>query len=83
MHPDRSIDEPTDIHHVELHRLFSQFQLLNGALDTSTTLITPPSLGRSSVLTMGFPNEIANYGGIDGVMSFDDYVEELLQMVIS
>ena len=29
------------------------------------------------------PDEIADYGGIDGVMSSDDYVEELLQMVIS
>ena len=54
-----------------------------GALDTSTTLITPPSPGRSSVLTMCFPNEIANYGGIDGVMLSDDYDEELLRMVIS
>ena len=27
--------------------------------------------------------EIADYGGINGVMSSDDYVEELLQMVIS
>ena len=52
LHPYRSIDEPTDIHHVELHQLFSQFQLNGGAPDTSTTLIVPPSLGRSSVFTM-------------------------------
>ena len=35
------------------------------------------------MLTMCFPDEIADYGGIDGVMSSDDYVKELLQMVIS
>ena len=35
------------------------------------------------MLTMCFPNEIADYGGIDRVMSFYDYVEELLHMVIS
>ena len=55
----------------------------DGPPDTSTTLITPPFLKGSSVLTMCFPNQIANYGGIYGVMSSDDYVEELLQMVIS
>ena len=33
--------------------------------------------------TMCFPDEIADYRGIDGVMSSDDYVEELLRMVIS
>ena len=32
---------------------------------------------------MCFPDEIIDYGGIDGVMSSDDYVEELLRMVIS
>ena len=35
------------------------------------------------MLTMCFPDEIADYGGIDGVMSFGDYDEELLRMVIS
>ena len=35
------------------------------------------------MLTMCFPDEIADYGGIDGFMSSDDFVEELLQMVIS
>ena len=30
------------------------------------------------MLTMYFLDEIADYGGIDGVMSSDDYVEELL-----
>ena len=78
LHPDGLIDEPTDIQHVELHHLFSQLQLRGGAPDTSTTLIAPPSPGRSSVLTMCFPNEIDDYGGIDGVMSSDDYDEELL-----
>ena len=82
-HPDGSIDEPTDIQHVELHQIFSQLQLRGGAPDTSTTLIASPSLGWSSVLTMCFPNEIADYRGIDGVMSSDDYDEELLRMVIS
>ena len=82
-HLDGSIDEPTDIQHVELHQLFSQLQLLGGAPDTSTTLIAPPSPRRSSVLTMCFPDEIDDYGGIDGVMLSDDYVEELLRMVIS
>ena len=83
LHPDGSIDEPIDIQHVELHQLFSQLQLRGGALDTSITLIAPPSPGRSSVLTMCFSDEIADYVGIDGVMSSNDYVEELLQMVIS
>ena len=83
LHPDGSINEPTDIQHVELHQLFSQLQLCGRALDTSTTLIVPPSPRRSSVLTMCFPDEIDDYGGIDGVMSFDYYVKELLQMVIS
>ena len=32
---------------------------------------------------MCFPNEIAHYEGIDGVMSSNDYVEEVPQMVIS
>ena len=32
---------------------------------------------------MCFPDEIVDFGGIDGVMSSDDYVEELHQMVIS
>ena len=64
-------------------RFFSQLQLCGGAPDTSTTLITPPSLKRSSVLTIFFPDEIADYGGIDGVISSDDYDEELLRMVIS
>ena len=35
------------------------------------------------MLTMCFPDEIANYGGIDGVMSSNEYDEELLRMVIS
>ena len=35
------------------------------------------------MLTMCFPDEIADYGGIDGVMLSDDYDEELLRMVIS
>ena len=83
MYLDRSIDEPTDIQHVELHQLLSQLQLSGGALDTSNTLIAPPFPWRSSVFTMCFPDEIADYEGIDGVMSFDVYVEELLQMVIS
>ena len=83
LHPDGSIDEPTDIQHVELQQLFSQLQLHGGASDTSTTLIAPPSPRRSSVLTMSFLDEIADYGGIDEVMSYDDYDEELLRMVIS
>ena len=35
------------------------------------------------MLTMCFLDEIADYEGIDGVMSSDDYVAELLQMVIN
>ena len=35
------------------------------------------------MLTMCFPDEIADYGGLDGVMLSNDYDEELLQMVIS
>ena len=35
------------------------------------------------MLTMYFPDEIADYGGIDGVMSSNDYDEEPLRMVIS
>ena len=62
---------------------FSQLQLCGGAPDTSTTLIAPSSSERSSVLTLCFPDEIADYGDIDGVMSSDDYDEELLRMVIS
>ena len=53
------------------------------APDTSTTLIVPSSRGRSSVFTMCFPDKIAYYEGICGVMSFDDYDDELLHMVIS
>ena len=55
----------------------------DGAPDTSATLIAPPSPGRSSVFTMCFPNEITDYEGIYGVIASDDYVEEVLQMVIS
>ena len=35
------------------------------------------------MFTMCFPDEIVDYEGIDEVMSSDDYVEELLQMVIN
>ena len=35
------------------------------------------------MLTMCFLDEIADYEGIDRVMSSNDYVEELIQMVIS
>ena len=35
------------------------------------------------MLTMCCPDEIVDYGGIDGVMSPNDYDEELLRMVIS
>ena len=35
------------------------------------------------MLTMCFPDEIADYGGIDRIMSYDDYDKELLRMVIS
>ena len=83
LHPNRSIDEPPDIQHVELHQLFSQLQLSGGALDTSNTLIAPPSPRQSTVFTMCFPDKITDYEGIYGVMSSDDYAEELLQMVIS
>ena len=83
LHPNGSIDKPTDIQQVELHQFFSHLQLGGGAPDTSTTLIAPLSPRRSSVLTICFPDEIANYEGIDGVMLFGDYVEELPWMVIS
>ena len=35
------------------------------------------------MFTMCFSDEIVDYEGIDGVMSFDDYAEKLLQMVIN
>ena len=35
------------------------------------------------MFTICFSDEIANYEDIDGVMLFDDYAEELLQMVIN
>ena len=82
-HLDGSIDELIDIQHVELHQLFSQLQLSGGAPDTSTTLISPSSPRRSNVFIMCFPYKIVDYEGIDGVMSSNDYVEELLHMVIS
>ena len=34
------------------------------------------------MLTVSFPDEIADYGGIDGVMLSDDYDEELLRMLL-
>ena len=64
LHPDRSIDEPTNIQYVDLHHLFSQLQLSGGAPNTSTTLIALPSPGRSSVFAMCFPDEIADYDAI-------------------
>ena len=67
LHPYGSFDEPTDIQHVELHQLFSQLELCGGAPDTSTTLIAPPSPGRSNVLTMCFLDEIADYGALMGL----------------
>ena len=48
--------------------IFHSFSWAMGLL--TTTLIAPPSPGRSSVLTMCFPNEIVDYEGIDGVMSY-------------
>ena len=54
-----------------------------GAPDTFTTLIASLSYGRSSVFTMCFPDKIVDYEGVDVVMSYDDYVEELLHIVIS
>ena len=55
----------------------------NRAPNTSTTLIASSSPRQSSVFTMCFLDKIADYEGTDGVMSSDDYADELLQIVIS
>ena len=57
---------------------FSQIQLSGEAPDTYTTLIATPAPRPSSMFTVCFPDEIGNYEGIDEVMSYDDYVDELL-----
>ena len=62
---------------------FHSFSYVVGAPDTSITLISPPSLELSSMLTMFFLDEIVDYGSIDEVMSSYDYVKELLHIVIS
>ena len=62
---------------------FSHFQLSGRAPNTYTTLIAPSSPRCSSVFTMCFSDEIIDYEVFNGVMSSDDYAEELLQMAIS
>ena len=75
----------------ELRHLFHQLQLSDGAPDTSFPMaITPTSPDRASMLSLCFPEEITGDGVmvdstemIDGVVSHDEYRDEMDMMTMS
>ncbi|RVW15647.1 Transposon Ty3-G Gag-Pol polyprotein [Vitis vinifera] len=75
----------------ELQHLFHQLQLSDGAPDTSFLMaITPTSPDRASMLSLCFPEEITSDGVIvdptemiDGVVSHDEYRDEMDMMTVS
>ena len=75
----------------ELQCLVQQLQLSDGAPGLSTSaLIAPPSLNRTSLMTLCFPNEIDEHETfakirdiVDGAMPRDEYVDEMLAMSLS
>ena len=75
----------------EFQRLVQQLRLSDGALDPLiSTLITPSSPDRTSLMTLCFPDEIdehrtfAEIGDIvDGAAPHDEYVDEMLAMSLS
>nr|CAN82997.1 hypothetical protein VITISV_013264 [Vitis vinifera] len=79
-------DRETDLQH-----LFHQLQLSDGAPDSSFPLtITPTSPDRASMLSLYFPEEITGDGVmvdptevIDGVVSHDEYRDEMDMMTMS
>ena len=76
---------------IELHHLFHQLQLSNGAPGTSVSMaIAPPSLDRASLLSLCFPKEVIDEGVvvnttemIDGVVLHDEYRDEMNVMTMS
>ncbi|WKA04944.1 hypothetical protein VitviT2T_022937 [Vitis vinifera] len=79
-------DRETDLQH-----LFHQLQLSDGALDSSFPLtITPTPPDRASMLSLCFLEEITGDGVmvdstemIDGVVSYDEYRDEMDMMTMS
>ena len=79
-------DRETDLQH-----LFHQLQLSDGAPDTFFPMtITPTSLDRASILSLCFLEEITGDGVmvdstdmIDGVVSHDEYRDEMDMMTMS
>nr|CAN65175.1 hypothetical protein VITISV_029768 [Vitis vinifera] len=75
----------------DLQHLFHQLQLNDGAPDSSFPLtITPTSPDRASMLSLCFPEEITGDGVmvdstemIDGVVSYDEYRDEMDMMTMS
>ena len=75
----------------ELQRLVQQLRLSDGAPGPSTsTLITPSSPNRTSLMTLCFPDEIDKHETlaeisdiVDGAVPHDEYIDEMLAMSMS
>ncbi|KAL6327512.1 hypothetical protein AAG906_021595 [Vitis piasezkii] len=75
---------------IEIHHLFHQLQLSNGAPGTSvSTTITLPSPDRVSLLSLCFPDEVTDDGVvvdpiemIDGVAPHDEHQDEMDMMTV-
>ena len=75
---------------IELQHLFHQLQLSNGVHGASISMATPTSPDRASMLSLCFPEEITDDGVIvdpiemiDGVVSHDEYRDEMYMMTVS
>ena len=72
----------------DLQRLVQQLRLRGGAPGPSTSvLIAPFSLDRTSLMTLCFPDEIDDHGTfaeisdiVDGVVPCDEYIDEMLAL---
>ncbi|WKA04934.1 hypothetical protein VitviT2T_022927 [Vitis vinifera] len=75
----------------ELQRLVRQLRLRDGAPGPSTFVwIAPPSLDRTSLMTLCFPDEIDDHGTfaeisdmVDGAAPRDEYIDEMLALSLS
>nr|CAN81817.1 hypothetical protein VITISV_042654 [Vitis vinifera] len=88
---DGIIGELSTTQETELQRLVQQLRLSDGAPGPSTsTLITPSSLDRTSLMTLCFLDEIDEHKTlaeiidiVDGVVPHDEYIDEMLAMSMS
>ena len=79
------------VQEAELQHLVHQLQLSDGVRGTSTSaLAAPSSLDRMSLMTLYFPDEVDKHGTfadigdiVDGIVSHDEYVDEMLAMSMS